>query len=227
MSVTPRAYCHKMGYRGKVLRQERAHVMRARNMTLQDIATELGIAKSSVSLSVRDVEFTPSKRRTGPQRRPHPAHEAKLAQIAALNAEGIERIGTLTDAAFLAAGIALYAGEGSKRDGSVNFANTDPRMIRFFCSWLRRFFDVDESRLRMRVYLHQGLDLEGAEAHWSNVAQIPREQFQQPYRAVADSTRRRTKHEFGCAYVLYSCSTTHRRIMGLMRALLASTAIPG
>ena len=47
--------------------------MRARNMTLQDIATELGVAKSSVSLWVRDVPFTPSKRRNGPQRRPHPS----------------------------------------------------------------------------------------------------------------------------------------------------------
>jgi hypothetical protein len=79
----------------------------------------------------------------------------------------------------------------------------------------------------VRVYLHQGLDLEAAEAHWSGVTQVPREQFQQPYRAVADPTRRSTKHEFGCVYVVYSCSTTHRRIMGLMRALLASIAIPG
>ncbi len=51
-----------MGYRGKVEEQERARDMRARNMTLQDIATELGVSKSSVSLWVRDVPFTPSKR---------------------------------------------------------------------------------------------------------------------------------------------------------------------
>jgi AcrR family transcriptional regulator len=216
-----------MGYRGKVEQQEQARAMRARNMTLQDIATELGVSKSSVSLWVRDVEFTPSKRRSGPQRRPNALREAKLAQIAAMNAQGIERIGTLSEAAFLIAGVALYAGEGSKRDGSVNFANTDERMIYFFCAWLRRFFAVDESRLRMRVYLHQGLDLEAAEAHWSHVTGIPRSQFRQPYRAPADPTRRLTKHEFGCAYVVYSCSATHRQIMGLMRALLASAAIPG
>ena len=70
-----------MGYRGKVTEQEQAREMRARSMTLQDIATQLGVAKSSVSLWVRDVEFVPSPRRTGAQRRPHPFHEAKLAQI--------------------------------------------------------------------------------------------------------------------------------------------------
>jgi hypothetical protein len=216
-----------MGYRGKLEEQQLARVMRARNMTLQDIATQLGVAKSSVSLWVRDVEFTPSKRRYGAQRRPHPFHEAKLAQIEQCDAEGIARIGTLTDAAFLAAGVALYAGEGAKRDGAVNFANTDARMVRFFCAWFRHFFDIDETRLRARVYLHEGLDLDAAEAHWSRITEIPRSQFRQPYRAAADATRRLTKHEHGCVYVSYSCTVTHRRIMGLIRALLSSGAIPG
>jgi predicted transcriptional regulator len=216
-----------MGYRGKVQQQERARELRARHMTLQDIATELGVSKSSVSLWVRDVPFTPSKRRTGPHRRAHPAHEAKLAQIAALNAEGAERMGTLSDAAFLAAGVALYAGEGAKRDGAVTFANTDPAMVRFYCAWLRRFFSVDEHRLRVRVYLHEGLDLDAALEHWSQVTRVPLAQFGQPYRAKADATRRLTKHEFGCVYVTYSCSTTHRRIMGLVRALLVSASLPG
>mgnify|MGYP002382411095 CR=1 FL=1 len=202
--------------------------MRARNMTLQDIATELGVSKSSVSRWVRDVSFTPSKRRTGPRRRPHPARAAKLAQIAAMNAEGVERIGTLDEAAFLAAGVALYAGEGSKTEGSVRFANSDPAMIRFFCTWFRHFFEVDEARLRARVYLHEGLELDAAYAHWSEVAGIPVAQFNKPYRAVRDPSIRRNKHEFGCFYVDYGCSRTHRQIMGLVRALLTSgAALPG
>jgi hypothetical protein len=59
------------------------------------------------------------------------------------------------------------------------------------------------------------------------VTQIPRDQFRAPYRAAADSTMRNNKHEFGCVYVSYGCTKTHRRIMGLMRALLFSDAIPG
>jgi hypothetical protein len=103
-----------MGYRGKLEAQQRAREMRARSMTLQDIATELGVAKSSASLWVRDVEFVPSPRRYGAQRRRHPFHEAKLAQIEQCDA-GIARIGTLSDHTFLAAGVALYAGEGANR----------------------------------------------------------------------------------------------------------------
>jgi hypothetical protein len=185
------------------------------------------VSKSAVSVWVRDVDFTPSPRRYGARRRPHPAHEAKLRQIEELDAEGVARIGTLSEDAFLAAGVALYAGEGSKTQGAVCFANTDPTMVRFFCAWLRRFFDIDESRLRVRVYLHQGLDLDAAQAHWSRVTAVPLAQFRAPYRAVADRSIRRNKHEFGCVYVDYSCTTTHRRIMGLVRALLSLGAIPG
>ena len=103
----------------------------------------------------------------------------------------------------------------------------NPAMIRFFCAWLRQFFDIDEVRLRVRVYLHEGLDLDAAEKFWSEITAVPRSQFRAPYRAKADPTMRLTKHEHGCAYVGYYCSRTHREVMGLVGALLTSSAIPG
>jgi len=201
--------------------------MRAESRTLLEIAETLGVAKACVSLRVRDVAFEPRPRQRPTFVSPHPQHLAKLAEIEELNREGRERIGRLSDDAFLAAGVALYAGEGSKTDGKVLFANSDPAMIRFFCAWLRRFFTLEESRLRARVYLHEGLDIDGTEAFWSELTGIPREQFRAPYRAVADPSIRTNEHEHGCASVYYCCSRTHREVMGLVRALLSSEAIPG
>jgi hypothetical protein len=123
--------------------------------------------------------------------------------------------------------VALYAGEGSKGDGSVIFANSDPRMVAFFCAWLRRFFEIDESRLRVRIYLHQGLALAAATAFWSELTGIPEWQFRKPYRAVADPSICLTKHVHGCVSIGYSCSATHRSIMGLVGALLSNAVIPG
>jgi hypothetical protein len=88
-------------------------------------------------------------------------------------------------------------------------------------------FAIDEARLRVCVYLHQGLDIDAAQGHWSQVTAVPLAQFGKAYRAVADPTIRRNKHEFGCVYVDYSCTTTHRRIMGLVRALLSWGVLPG
>jgi hypothetical protein len=221
------AYPAPMGYRGKQAQRDEARRLRAGGRTLADIARELGVAKSSVSLWVRDVEFTPSGRRSGAQRRPHPFHERKLQEIAELDEQGRRRIGTLGDDAFLAAGVALYAGEGSKTDGAVKFVNSDPAMVALFCTWLRRYFAVDEQRLRARLYLHQGLDLDAAEVYWTRITGIPRSQFGRAYRAIPDPSIRRTKHEHGCLSVVYSCTRTHRTIMGMVRALLSPGAIPG
>ena len=218
-----------MGYGGKVQEQQRARELRAQSWTVPDIAKELGVSKSSVSLWVRDVEFVPNPRRHNYWTRdnPHPMQVAKEAEIARCNAEGLERIGQLSDREFLIAGAVLYAGEGFKRGTHVGIANTDPVLLAMFVAWLRRCFEVDESRLRVRLYLHEGLDLEAAEQYWSELLRIPRSQFHKPYRAVADPTRRTSKHTMGCPSVVYSHALTHRRVMGLIRAITSTAAIPG
>lgn len=208
-----------MGYRGKTVEQQQARELRAQAWTLRDIADELGVSKSSVSTWVRDVEFEPRPRRKARKRGPNKLARQKDADIEAGLAWGRQQIGELSDRDLLIAGAALYAGEGSKTDGRVTFSNSNPAFVRLFCRWLRRFFDVDEERLRVGLYLHVGLDQAAAVDHWSRTTGIPPRQFTRPYRAVPDAGIRNSKHVFGCASVSYSCSQTHRRVMGLIYAL--------
>ena len=218
-----------MGYRGKAGERQRARELRAQAWSIGEIVAELGVSRSSVSVWVHDVDFDEvaraaragANRRLGARKRgPNRLQQRKQAEIDRLLAEGVERIGRLSDRDLLIAGTALYAGEGAKRDGVVRFANSDPRLILLFCLWLRRFFDVDESRLRVHLYLHQGLDLDGARSFWSALTGIPSTQFGRPYRAVPDASIRRSKHPLGCPAVTYASSITHREIMGLVHALL-------
>lgn len=228
-----------MGYRGKQAEQARARELRAQCWTLSEICEELGVSKSSASLWCRDVELDEAlleqRRREGflvgnegaRRRGPNKLQRRKQDEIDLLRAEGAERIGRLSEREFLVAGAALYAGEGSKTDGAVGFANSDPRMIYFFVRWLRRFFPIDERRLRMRLYLHQGLDLDGAVWFWSELVKVPPSQFTKPYRAVPDRSIRKTKHPQGCPCLIYNCTRTHRAVMGLVTGLLASEDRPG
>lgn len=215
-----------MGYRGKVAERDEARRLRALGWTMPDIAGKLGVSRSSVSLWTRDVAVELGPRRLGP-RSPNVLERRKAAEIAGLLEEGRARIGALSERDLLVAGAALYAGEGTKGDGVVAFANSDPAMVAFFCSWLRRFFDIDESRLRVSLYLHDGLDLAAAQSFWSGVTAIPIHQFTKAYRAVPNAGIRNNKHVHGCISVRYACATTHRGLMGLVRALLGSTSIPG
>ncbi|MFP5488195.1 MAG: hypothetical protein ACLGHQ_07805 [Acidimicrobiia bacterium] len=123
--------------------------------------------------------------------------------------------------------LALYAGEGGKTDGSIIFANSDPVLVRLFLRWLRRRFEIDESRLRMGLYLHADLDLDAAVRYWSKATGIPSAQFQKPYRAVVDETMRHRRHEFGCARLVYSDSLVHRRVMAMIQAIASTLVDPG
>jgi transcriptional regulator with XRE-family HTH domain len=60
-----------MGYRGKTVEQAQARQLRADGWTLADIARKLGVAKSSVSLWVREVDFEPQPRRPARKRGPN------------------------------------------------------------------------------------------------------------------------------------------------------------
>jgi hypothetical protein len=220
-----------MGYRGKTTDQNRARELRAQGWVYNEIAAELGVAKSSVSLWCRDVEVdatvwaqrVASRRNHGWEKRREGYERRWAAQAQGDRAEADRLLGSVSERDLLIAGIALYAGEGCKTIGSVAFPNTDPRMVALFLAFLRRFFDVDESRLRVRIYLHEGLDLDVATTFWSTITDIPVDQFRKPYRAEANPTIRTTKHPMGCPSVRYSCTSTHRTLMSLVDALLSST----
>lgn len=109
----------------------------------------------------------------------------------------------------------------------MGFANSDPRMILFFVTWLRHFFDIDEARLVLSLYLHEGLDLVAANRYWSDVTGIPVERFRKPYRAAPDPSIRTAKHVYGCPSVRYASASTHQAVMGIVHALLNRTCIPG
>jgi transcriptional regulator with XRE-family HTH domain len=226
-----------MGYRGKTVEQQRARELRAEGWTYAEICGELAVSRSSVSLWVRDVEVDGAewKRRAranrnfGARRRgPNKLQVAKQAEIDRCRREAADWLGSLSERDLFMAGIALYAGEGFKTGGAVGLANTDPRLVALFLRWLRRFFDIDESRLRVRLYLHQGLDLDAAQAFWSELTAVPPAQFGAPYRAVADASRRASKHPMGCPAVRYSSVHELRRVLALVDALVQfSVPSPG
>jgi hypothetical protein len=70
----------------------------------------------------------------------------------------------------------LYWAEGSKSRNQVIFANSDPFMLRFFSRFLRESVGVPASdfRIRLNVYLNNGLELVEIEEHWLAAIGAPR-----------------------------------------------------
>jgi hypothetical protein len=96
-----------------------------------------------------------------------------------------------------------------------------------FVAWMRQFFEIGEGRLRVRLHLHEGLDIDAATQYWSTLLHIPPGQFIKPHRPRPSGDFRKSKYQYGCATVRYSDVTVHRRVMAMIDALTSRFVIPG
>ena len=134
----------------------------------------------------------------------HPSRRAppSVARSRSSTRAGVSRIGTLGDDAFLAAGVALYAGEGSKADGECCSRTPMLAWSRSSALGSGASSTIDEARLAgARLPPRRTRPRRPPSVTGRASPAIPRAQFRAPYRAVADPTIRTTKHEHGCVYV--------------------------
>jgi hypothetical protein len=106
-----------------------------------------------------------------------------------------------------AIGSMLYWGEGSKGSPEkpariVDFANSDPDMIRIFLKFLRRIYCLDEKKFRIFLYAYSDQDSERLISFWSDITGIPKDQFTKPY-IRTDFSNKGRKMIYGLAHVRY------------------------
>jgi hypothetical protein len=133
------------------------------------------------------------------------AEIARCAEAAACWVEG------MTERELTMFALGLYAGEGDKTGGDVAMANTNPLYLGVFLTSFPRTFEIDEARLRVVLYLHEGLDLDAATEFWSQTLNIPREQFTKPYRRSLTSRSAARSTSTG----VLRCATRTRRRSGV------------
>ena len=77
--------------------------------------------------------------------------------------------------------IALYIGEGKKRDREqVSLSNTEPRVIKVFLKFLREICHVDEDKIWAWINIFDDSNLRRAQEYWEDVTGLPRSQFYKP-----------------------------------------------
>ncbi len=79
------------------------------------------------------------------------------------------------------AGLMLYWAEGAKGGGTVDLANTDPKLVLIFLRFLREICGVAESRLRVFLYAYEGQDVTAIRNYWVQLMQISPAKFLKPY----------------------------------------------
>jgi hypothetical protein len=104
------------------------------------------------------------------------------------------------------AGLMLYWGEGSQWPGEtiVDFANSNPDMIKIFLDFLRNVCAINNNKLRAYLYCYSNQDLNKLINFWIRTTKIPREQFTKPYIRNDFQDGKSTKMKFGLLHVRYN-----------------------
>jgi hypothetical protein len=164
---------------------KRARELRRSDMSLKKIATQLGVAVSSVCTWTSDIDLTPEQQAAillkngGPwdPERLRVAAAARSASCLARRQEAQEsgRLRARTDDPLHRMGCMLYWAEGRKSRNTLQFSNSDPHMVLLFRRFLTDFLGVEGSRIKvtLNVYTNNGMTIEEIESYWLELLELP------------------------------------------------------
>ncbi len=175
----------------------KARELRQQGLAYKEIAAELGVSKSSVSLWVRDLPRPDrlsyeecAKRQAAAVAAYWSKERQRREEAREVVRAGEERaIGPLTEREILIAGAIAYWCEGTKskpyrRSGRVIFINSDPRLIGSLPA-IPQLAGVDRDQISYRLSIHENADLGAAKDFWLAVTRADPAQFQPPQSQAA------------------------------------------
>lgn len=148
--------------------------LRKRGYSLPEISDSLTIPKTTVFGHIQDVQID-SRYLTEWLVKRGGSRKIKLQKEKKAMKEGDKLVKKLSKKEKMLFISALYWAEGSKNDFSLS--NTDPYLIKVFVEGMKEVFGVKTQEFRLNVRIYEDLDKEKCIAFWSQITNIPKEQF--------------------------------------------------
>lgn len=199
---------------------------------MNEITQILGVAKSSVSIWVRDIEISESQLENLKQkghkrqviesrRRSRLKNEEQKRQL--IIDEATKSIHEISHKELWLIGIMLYWAEGGKTQRMVRFSNGDPEMIKIMMAFFRQVCQVSESKFRGYIHIHPHLNHKYAELYWSSISDIPLTQFFKTYRKPNKSSQNKKDSLPNGVFDIYVLDTKlFLKISGWARGVFSS-----
>ncbi len=185
--------------------KKKARKLRRQGLSLSEIVNRISVSKSSVSLWCRDISLTDDQikrldskiKKGGMKGRLKGAkmnREKRLNKIKNYKLKGKEYYSNFSEREFMAAGLALYLGEGSKTNRKFGFSNSNYKIIKFIKIWAKEIFGVKEKDFVYCVYInhiHKKREKEVL-SFWSNKLEASLDNFRN---VVYIKTKNKKKYE--------------------------------
>ena len=151
-----------------------ARKLRAEGLSVREIERRVGVARSTASIWVRDVELTDAQRNYlahAPRPGTTTRHRLRRELCQAEGREFARR-----DEPLHAIGCMLFWGEGSKAINVVQITNSDSALLSLFARFLRRYFDVPDEKFRLKcnLFADHVSDQYAIEQYWLDILGLTR-----------------------------------------------------
>lgn len=115
-------------------------------------------------------------------------------------------------------GLGIYWGEGDKAEnGRVAVINTDGDLLKVVVKFYCRCLKVLSSKLRVGLFIYDGMDLEEEVIFWSEKLSVPRSQFIKVQVLKSRSRRTERKSRHGVCSIYFSSTELSVKIREWIR----------
>ncbi|MCP4304760.1 MAG: hypothetical protein GY788_07780 [bacterium] len=218
----PRNLLAQAGQWNELHRWERSELgkqLRRLGLTYGEIREIIPVPKGTLSNWCREVALSDLQKREIQTRTPTQKGVPKDTQwrrrteIDGICAEARQFAKNHRNDAEFVAGVVLYWAEGSKTRNDLVLANTDPRALRLFIGWTRRYLDK-EAEFVLSLHLHEGNDEATAMAYWRKATSLVDARFTKTFVKPAGTGHRKNTMTHGVCRVRVMRSSDHwNRIM--------------
>ena len=222
----------------KVDLKDKAVNLRWKGLIYSEILKEVPVAKSTLSLWLRDVGLSKRQIQKITERKIRAAHKggevrkrARLFLSQKIKEEAAKEITSMSKRELWLMGVMLYWAEGSKEKENnpglgVQFTNSDPYMIRLFIKWLVEICEINRNDIILELYIHENHrdNIPRAVNHWAKFTEFPKNSFQHIYFKKGNPKTKRKNAEdsyYGIVRIkVKSSSMLNRKIAGWINGVI-------
>ena len=183
--------------------------LRKKGLSYNEILLQVPVAKSSLSLWLKDLPLTRSEKQLLKTRTDSSISRGRIKAASELRKQRLDReqvwVGEAKDVfskyahePLFHAGIAMYWAEGAKTSNRWMLINTDADVIVMMIKWLKKYCQVDSRDVHYRLFIHRPYADGRCEAWWQSKLEVSVEQFLKTvYKDTVHKTKQKSGHQ-GC-----------------------------
>ena len=165
--------------------KEKAINLRKKGYSYSEILEEVSVAKSTLSLWLRNIGLAKKQKQNITKKRIEGAlrgaNTRKIKRIDAtkeIKDKAKKEIKIISERDLWLIGTSLHWAEGAKEKEyytsvGISFSNSDYKMILIFLKWLKTILKINDSYLIYELYVHETADIKKIQKYWSKKISIP------------------------------------------------------